>query len=449
MHRIQTHKVKENTNTKMYSDDINTATVGPIIDGFFDKMNMSQVRSMLAGRPDDCTVQLMSYMAAQMVQLCADSARAVMLQNSIPQVRCIHSLFRELEGRIGSIAFSLTSESDHGAREGFIKELIQVLLGRFAHCTCTQSGSQQENQQVSQTEQPEKDLESSLSVEPTQMANAEASVVEPEPEKAAVASEEQKPSASPQGEAEGKGLVSTLLQAVLSQAAKESEACPSDSLHQRLLDQICSGIKTADLTLSPKALQDLAKVIFKDICKETVSKSNNILTLLKLGEPTVEKLFISVFKKHFVASTQKLELESSEIKAQKQLSVDVCVEELVMRAFKKARVPYTDDRVYEIKKRLFEKIWADVQDIDFQPSSKSFKTLHKVIYKSLLKEYKDPECVMILFNLDQEVGQKKITKTFKEHLMLAAAPAGRIRRFFSFLGRRLGITRRQSRLSPL
>ncbi|KAL3967320.1 NLR family CARD domain-containing protein 3 [Sarotherodon galilaeus] len=438
MHRNQTHEVSENTNTKMYSDDINTATVGPIIDGFFDKMNMSQVRSMLVGRPDDCTVQLMSHMAAQMVQLCADSARAVLLQNSIPQERCIHSLFRELEGHIGSIAFSLTSESDHGAREGFIKELIQVLLGRFAHCTCTQSGSQQENQQVSQTEQPEKDLESSLSVEPTQMANAEASEVEPEPEKAAVASEEQKPSASPQGEAEGKGLVSTLLQAVLSQAAKKSKACPSDSLHQRLLDQICSEIKTADLTLSPKAVQDLAKVIFKDFCKETLSKPNNILTLLKLGEPTVEKLFISVFKKHFVASTQKLELESSEIKAQKQLSVEVCVEELAMRAFKKARVPYTDDTVYEIKKRLFEKIWADVQDIDFQPSSKSFKTLHK-----------NPECVMILFNLDQEVGEKKIIKTFKEHLMSAAAPAGRIRRFFSFLGRRLGITRRQSRLSPL
>ncbi|CAI5659710.1 unnamed protein product [Oreochromis niloticus] len=447
MHRNQTHELRENTNTKMYSDDINTATVGPIIDGFFDKMNMSQVQSMLVGRPDDCTVQLMSHMAAHMVQLCGDSARAVMLQNSIPEERCIHSLFRELEGRIGSIAFSLTSESDHGAREGFIKELIQVLLGRFAHCTCTQSGSQQENQQVPQTEQTEKDLESSLSVEPTQMANAEASVVEPEPEKAAVASEEQKPSASPQGEAEGKGLVSTLLQAVLSQAAKKSEACPSDSLHQRLLDQICSGIKTADLTLSPKALQDLAKVIFKDFCKQALCKPKNILILLKLGEPSAEKLFISMFKKHLAASTQKP--QSSKVKLLRQLSVEVCVEKLVIHAFEKARVSYLFDRVYEIKYNLFKKIWADVQDIDFQPSSKSFKTLHKVIYKSLLKEYKDPECVMILFNLDQEVFEKKIIKTFREHLMLAAAPAGRIKRFFSFLGRRLGITRRQSWLSPL
>ncbi|CAI5659713.1 unnamed protein product [Oreochromis niloticus] len=442
MHWNQTHEVKENTNTKMYSDDINTATVGPIIDGFFDKMNMSQVRSMLAGCPDDCTVQVMSHMVAEMVQLCADCARAVLLQNSIPQERCIHSLFRELEGRIGSIAFSLTSESDHGAREGFIKELIQVLLERFAHCTCTQSGSQQENQQVSQTEQPEKDLESSLSVEPTQMANAEASVVEPEPEKAAVASEEQKPSASPQGEAEGKKLISTLLQAVLSRVTKESEACPSDSLHQRLLDQICSEIKTADLPLSPKALQNLAKVIFKDFCKVAVLKPEHILTIFQL-EPTVDKLFIYVFKKHFLASTQKLEylLESSEIKARKQLSVDVCVEELVMHAFKKARIPYTDMTIYEIKKRLFEKIWADVQDIDFQPSSKSFKTLHKVIYKSLLRWSNNPMYVRKLLKCKGQAVEKYIIETFKEHLMSAAAPAGRIRRFFSFLGRCLGITR--------
>lgn len=407
MHRNQTHEVRENTNTKMYSDDINAATVGTLVDGFFDNLNMSQVRSMLAGRPDDCTVQLMSHMAAQMVQLCP--------------------------------------ESDHGAREGFIKELIQVLLGRFAHCTCTQSGSQQDNQQVPQTEQPEKNLESSLSVEPSQMANTEAS----EAEKAAVASEEQKPSASPRGEAERKGLISAVLQAVLSQAAKKSTACPSDSLHQHLLHQICSEIKTADLTLSPKALQDLAKVIFKDFCKEALSNPKHTLTLLKLGEPTVDKLFISIFKKHFVASTQKLEPESSEIKAQKQLSVEVCVEELVRRAFKKARVLYTDDTVSEITNRLLKKIWADVHHIDFQPSSKSFRTLHKVIYKSLLKEYKDPECVTILFNLDHEVGEQRIIETFKEHLMSAAAPAGRIRRFFSLIGRRLAITRRESRVFPL
>lgn len=407
MHRNQTHEVRENTNTKMYSDDINAATVGTLVDGFFDNLNMSQVRSMLAGRPDDCTVQLMSHMAAQMVQLCP--------------------------------------ESDHGAREGFIKELIQVLLGRFAHCTCTQSGSQQDNQQVPQTEQPEKNLESSLSVEPSQMANTEAS----EAEKAAVASGEQKPSASPRGEAERKGLISAVLQAVLSQAAKKSTACPSDSLHQHLLHQICSEIKTADLTLSPKALQDLAKVIFKDFCKEALSNPKHTLTLLKLGEPTVDKLFISIFKKHFVVSTQKLEPESSEIKAQKQLSVEVCVEELVRRAFKKARVLYTDDTVSEITNRLLKKIWADVHHIDFQPSSKSFRTLHKVIYKSLLKEYKDPECVTILFNLDHEVGEQRIIETFKEHLMSAAAPAGRIRRFFSLIGRRLAITRRESRVFPL
>lgn len=407
MHRNQTHEVRENTNTKMHSDDINAATVGTLVDGFFDNLNMSQVRSMLAGRPDDCTVQLMSHMAAQMVQLCP--------------------------------------ESDHGAREGFIKELIQVLLGRFAHCTCTQSGSQQDNQQVPQTEQPEKNLESSLSVEPSQMANTEAS----EAEKAAVASEEQKPSASPRGEAERKGLISAVLQAVLSQAAKKSTACPSDSLHQHLLHQICSEIKTADLTLSPKALQDLAKVIFKDFCKEALSNPKHTLTLLKLGEPTVDKLFISIFKKHFVVSTQKLEPESSEIKAQKQLSVEVCVEELVRRAFKKARVLYTDDTVSEITNRLLKKIWADVHHIDFQPSSKSFRTLHKVIYKSLLKEYKDPECVTILFNLDHEVGEQRIIETFKEHLMSAAAPAGRIRRFFSLIGRRLAITRRESRVFPL
>lgn len=407
MHRNQTHEVRENTNTKMYSDDINAATVGTLVDGFFHNLNMSQVRSMLAGRPDDCTVQLMSHMAAQMVQLCP--------------------------------------ASDHGAREGFIKELIQVLLGRFAHCTCTQSGSQQDNQQVPQTEQPEKNLESSLSVEPSQMANTEAS----EAEKAAVASEEQKPSASPRGEAERKGLISAVLQAVLSQAAKKSTACPSDSLHQHLLHQICSEIKTADLTLSPKALQDLAKVIFKDFCKEALSNPKHTLTLLKLGEPTVDKLFISIFKKHFVVSTQKLEPESSEIKAQKQLSVEVCVEELVRRAFKKARVLYTDDTVSEITNRLLKKIWADVHHIDFQPSSKSFRTLHKVIYKSLLKEYKDPECVTILFNLDHEVGEQRIIETFKEHLMSAAAPAGRIRRFFSLIGRRLAITRRESRVFPL
>ncbi|XP_025760610.1 uncharacterized protein LOC109199703 [Oreochromis niloticus] len=329
-----------------------------------------ELRYLLAGRPDDCTVQLMCNIAAQMVKLCANSVKTPLVQYKIPQERCIDSLFSQLEVRIGCLASAVFIEWDQRAEEGFIKDLFRVSCGRFAHCTsCTQQEIQAQeiqtdNCSVPQTEQPDKDLESSLSVELSKMPKLEeASEVETEPEEAAVASEEQKPSASPRGEPEGKRLLSTLLQAVLSQAAKESKACPLDSLHQHLLDQICSEIKTADLTLSPKALQDLAKDIFKDLCKEIP---------LNLREPTLDKLFISVFKKH-LASTEKLVRESSEIKAQKQLSVDVCVEELVMRAFKKARVSYTDDTISAIKNRLVKKIWAEVQDIDFQPSSKTFK----------------------------------------------------------------------------
>ncbi|CAI5671787.1 unnamed protein product [Oreochromis niloticus] len=430
----------------MYSDNINAATVNLLIDGFLNKINMLQLRYLLAGRPDDCTVQLMCNIAAQMVKLCANSVKTPLVQYKIPQERCIDSLFSQLEVRIGFLASALFTEWDQRAEEGFIKDLFRVSCGRFAHCTsCTQQEIQAQeiqtdNCSVPQTEQPDKDLESSLSVELSKMPKLEeASEVETEPEEAAVASEEQKPSASPRGEPEGKRLLSTLLQAVLSQAAKESKACPLDSLHQHLLDQICSEIKTADLTLSPKALQDLAKDIFKDLCKEIP---------LNLREPTLDKLFISVFKKH-LASTEKLVRESSEIKAQKQLSVDVCVEELVMRAFKKARVSYTDDTISAIKNRLVKKIWAEVQDIDFQPSSKTFKTSHKVIYKSLLKEWKDPECVMILICLNQQAAEEKVITTFKEHLMSAAAPAGRISRFMSFLGRCFGITRRQQSVSPL
>ncbi|XP_039456156.1 uncharacterized protein LOC120433639 [Oreochromis aureus] len=163
-----------------------------------------ELRYLLAGRPDDCTVQLMCNIAAQMVKLCANSVKTPLVQYKIPQERCIDSLFSQLEVRIGCLASAVFIEWDQRAEEGFIKDLFRVSCGRFAHCTsCTQQEIQAQeiqtdNCSVPQTEQPDKDLESSLSVELSKMPKLEeASEVETEPEEAAVASEEQKPSASP------------------------------------------------------------------------------------------------------------------------------------------------------------------------------------------------------------------------------------------------------------
>lgn len=129
-----------------------------------------------------------------------------------------------------------------------------------------------------------------------------------------------------------------------------------------------------------------------------------------------------------VTPEQDLETEK------KKLSVLILVERVVMRTFKKAKVNSSFRDPCTIIDKLFKKIWAVVEGVDFEITPETLKSMHKAIFKDLCQYRGCAELVMVSMVLGGPEADQ-IAGTFKQHLIAPPKKPNAICRFFISLGK--------------
>lgn len=124
------------------------------------------------------------------------------------------------------------------------------------------------------------------------------------------------------------------------------------------------------------------------------------------------------------------------IKTERQkLAVRIAIEKFVLRALKNnKRLIKIDPK--PIIQHLFDKLWAEVQDLDFELSDAIFHFSNKTLYKKLRERNSAENLVVLLLSRDPKT-MEYITSSIKTYLLL---PEGRkkgscISRFFSAVRR--------------
>ncbi|CAI5639535.1 unnamed protein product [Oreochromis niloticus] len=141
--------------------------------------------------------------------------------------------------------------------------------------------------------------------------------------------------------------------------------------------------------------------------------------------------------------------ELSQNKEKYRFFVETCMEELVNRVVKKSGKVISLERVWAIYNRLSKKIWATIRDeIDKIPLRK-FKNFHKVIFKALCGEWKEPEVVLQYMELNDPTVDDVIVRIFTEEANKLLKKPSCICSFFSSIGRCFRFTRRQNKVDVL
>ncbi|CAI5694082.1 unnamed protein product [Oreochromis niloticus] len=141
--------------------------------------------------------------------------------------------------------------------------------------------------------------------------------------------------------------------------------------------------------------------------------------------------------------------ELSQNKEKYRFFVETCMKELVNRVVKKSGKVISLERVWAIYNRLSKKIWATIRDeIDKIPLRK-FKNFHKVIFKALCGEWKEPEVVLQYMELNDPTVDDAIVRIFTEEANKLLKKPSRICSFFSSIGRCFRFTRRQNKVDVL
>ncbi|XP_074492706.1 uncharacterized protein LOC141768358 [Sebastes fasciatus] len=102
---------------------------------------------------------------------------------------------------------------------------------------------------------------------------------------------------------------------------------------------------------------------------------------------------------------------------QKKNCVEVILERLVTRIFKKAKVTWTLSNVHDIIQRLFEQTWAEVEGLDFDTSPETLENLEKAIYRDLIKTWGNAMWVLVSLKGGQPAVGECIASAVKGHLM--------------------------------
>ncbi|XP_074474190.1 uncharacterized protein LOC141757547 [Sebastes fasciatus] len=102
---------------------------------------------------------------------------------------------------------------------------------------------------------------------------------------------------------------------------------------------------------------------------------------------------------------------------QKKNCVEVILERLVTRIFKKAKVTWTVSNVQDIIQRLFEQTWAEVEGLDFDSSPEALENLEKAIYRDLIKTWGNAMWVLVSLKGGQPAVGERIASAVKGHLM--------------------------------
>ncbi|CAB1421074.1 unnamed protein product [Pleuronectes platessa] len=100
----------------------------------------------------------------------------------------------------------------------------------------------------------------------------------------------------------------------------------------------------------------------------------------------------------------------------KKTYVRLLMEQLVTRVYAKAKVNLFCDEPTELIQNLFEKTWAEVQDIDFDMSPNIINVLYKVVFKDLCKTWGCPEMLLLSIRLKEPEVEQRITASMKRNL---------------------------------
>ncbi|XP_037612840.1 uncharacterized protein LOC119480540 [Sebastes umbrosus] len=103
---------------------------------------------------------------------------------------------------------------------------------------------------------------------------------------------------------------------------------------------------------------------------------------------------------------------------QKKNCVELILERLVTRIFKKAKVTWTLSNVEDIIQRLFDQTWAEVEGLDFDSSPETLENLEKAIYRDLIKTWGTATWVLVSLKGGQTAVGERIASAVKGHLMV-------------------------------
>ena len=133
---------------------------------------------------------------------------------------------------------------------------------------------------------------------------------------------------------------------------------------------------------------------------------------------------------------------SEELAKRKELSVLFLVERLVSRLYNKTKVNWTVSQPEVIIRRLFRRIWAEVEEVKLTITPETFEKLDKAVFRDLVKEWGCATTVLVLMTSEDANVEEFLTSSFCRHLMTKKRNA--ISRFFSAMGRALSKPFRQA-----
>ncbi|KAI9539229.1 hypothetical protein NQZ68_009306 [Dissostichus eleginoides] len=100
-----------------------------------------------------------------------------------------------------------------------------------------------------------------------------------------------------------------------------------------------------------------------------------------------------------------LEVDANRQRDLNRVCVQIFVEKLVTLAFKKSKVGRTFVDDGDIIKSLFDRVWAEVQRVDFYTTPTTFADLDKIVYQRLCKKTGSQDMVLARLILkDPELG---------------------------------------------
>ncbi|XP_035806351.1 uncharacterized protein LOC118470641 [Amphiprion ocellaris] len=134
----------------------------------------------------------------------------------------------------------------------------------------------------------------------------------------------------------------------------------------------------------------------------------------------VERIYTPIYiMSETLDSVQKDEKTPKSQKSREKfkLRVDVVVDSLLLYIFKEARYGRESEHFDTVSERLFKRVWAEVQDEDYDLSKRNFKKLNKGIYKKICKrlQTKDPKLLVNLLLWD--CADDTVDSIIKEALM--------------------------------
>ncbi|CAK6967605.1 uncharacterized protein LOC121897596 [Scomber scombrus] len=135
--------------------------------------------------------------------------------------------------------------------------------------------------------------------------------------------------------------------------------------------------------------------------------------------------------------------DTEETKKKKGL-VKVLLGNIVSRLVKKAKVSWTPTKSEVIVQRLYQRIWAEVEEADFRITPEILKELSQAVLTDLVKKWGSAEALLVLMNLEEPATEKLIATCVSERLMAPVKKQSAIKRVFSSVGKALSKPLRMS-----